>query len=349
MDDEIMIEIPKKQSSPQKTNKKQNKTKKNSSNIKKANKKAAVKQASKNRTSQVEYKEINKKIANGNMKNKKYKKKKINKIFILIILIIITFILLCSSTIFNITVINVSGNNRLTEEEIISLSNIQKHTNLFKMNKLQSIDKLTQNAYIEDVMIKRKFPNTVDIEIKERIPKYMLQFADSYVYINNQGYMLEISNEKLEIPILIGITTDLSNIKAGNRMNTEDLKKMDMVINIFETASSNEIGNLITKIDISDDRNYTLILEKVDDCESGDDAVVMVNGDDGTFKRVFKNENGIILQPLNPTYSPMVYTNEQIEKLPVKVLGIVVEIRRKKRKASGVKGRIGCGARKSFI
>ena len=31
----------------------------------------------------------------------------------------------------------------------------------------------------------------------------------------------------------------------------------------------------------------TLILEKVDDCESGDDCVVMVNGNDGTFKRVF--------------------------------------------------------------
>lgn len=261
MDDEIMIEIPKKESSPKKTTKKQNKTKKNSSNIRKINKKAAVKQASKNRTGQTEYKEINKKITNGNKQNKKHKKKKINKIFLLIILIAITFILLCSSTLFNITVINVRGNNRLTEEEVISLSTIQKHTNLFKMNKLQSIDNLTQNAYIEDVTIKRKFPNTVDIEIKERTPKYMLQFADSYVYINNQGYMLEISNEKLEIPILIGITTDLSNIKAGNRMNTEDLKKMDMVINIFETASSNEIGNLITKIDISDDRNYTLILE----------------------------------------------------------------------------------------
>ena len=76
----------------------------------------------------------------------------------------------------------------------------------------------------------------------------------------------------------------------------------------------------------------TLILEKVDDCESGDDCVVMVNGNDGTFKRVFKNENGIILQPLNPSYSPMVYTNEQIETLPIKILGIVVEFRRKKEK-----------------
>lgn len=76
----------------------------------------------------------------------------------------------------------------------------------------------------------------------------------------------------------------------------------------------------------------TLILEKADNCESGDDCVVMVNGNDGTFKRVFKNENGIILQPLNPSYIPMSYTNEQIENLPVKIIGIVEEIRRKKRK-----------------
>jgi len=77
--------------------------------------------------------------------------------------------------------------------------------------------------------------------------------------------------------------------------------------------------------------NDTLIIEKTDDCENGDDAIVMVNGNDGTFKRVFKNENGIILQPLNPAYAPMIYSNEQIVSLPVKVLGVVVEIRRKKR------------------
>lgn len=75
----------------------------------------------------------------------------------------------------------------------------------------------------------------------------------------------------------------------------------------------------------------TLIIEKTEDCESGDDCVVMVNGNDGTFKRVFKNETGIVLQPLNPTYAPMVYSNEQILSLPVKVLGVVVELRRKKK------------------
>ena len=74
----------------------------------------------------------------------------------------------------------------------------------------------------------------------------------------------------------------------------------------------------------------TIILEKTDDCESGDECCVMVNGSDGTFKKVIKNENGIILQPLKSEYQPMFYTNEQIKLLPVKIIGKVVELRRKK-------------------
>lgn len=76
----------------------------------------------------------------------------------------------------------------------------------------------------------------------------------------------------------------------------------------------------------------TLIVLVQPDCESGDDCIVMVNGNEGTFKRVFKSENGIVLQPLNNQYAPMPYSNEQIEQLPVRILGIVEEIRRKKRR-----------------
>ncbi len=83
-----------------------------------------------------------------------------------------------------------------------------------------------------------------------------------------------------------------------------------------------------------------IILEKVDDCESGQDCVVMVNGNDGTFKKVIKDKEKktIRLQPINtilgsdgkPLYEPITFTEEEIEKLPVKVIGKVVELRRKK-------------------
>lgn len=78
---------------------------------------------------------------------------------------------------------------------------------------------------------------------------------------------------------------------------------------------------------INDD---VIIVLKQDDCESGQDAVVAVNGNNATFKRVFKYDNGITLQPLNNTYMPMFYSNDDIINKPVKILGVVKQIRRDK-------------------
>lgn len=72
----------------------------------------------------------------------------------------------------------------------------------------------------------------------------------------------------------------------------------------------------------------TLIIQLQPDCESGQDAVVYINGYDATLKKVIKKQDCIILQPLNPSYEPRVCSyNDEDE--PVKILGIVVEIRRK--------------------
>lgn len=74
----------------------------------------------------------------------------------------------------------------------------------------------------------------------------------------------------------------------------------------------------------------TIIVLKQDNCENGQDCVVAVNGDDATFKRVFKTDNGITLQPLNNSYMPMFYSNDDVLNKPVKILGVVKQIRRNK-------------------
>ncbi len=198
-----------------------------------------------------------------NNKNKQPKLKKKNKVkvFIFLIFLIILLVLLCSSSLFDIKSIEIYGNNRISKEKIISLSKLEQHTNIFRFNKNEVVEDIKENAYIESIKVNRSLPSTVKITVEEREPTYMLQFADSFVYINTQGYMLEISNEKLNVPILVGFSTDLSNIKAGNRINLDDLKKMDMVLKIYETAKSNDIGELISKIDISNEKNYTITLD----------------------------------------------------------------------------------------
>ncbi len=72
-----------------------------------------------------------------------------------------------------------------------------------------------------------------------------------------------------------------------------------------------------------------VIVRKQEDIDSGDIAIVLVNGDEATIKKVTKFKGGINLVPNNPAYEVMTYTNEQIESLPVNVIGKVVELRAK--------------------
>ena len=199
------------------------------------------------------------------VRNRELKRKKlmlrILKFSILAILIIGAIVFAMVSPIFNVTNIIVSGNSKLTTAEVISLSGIENNQNIFRISRSRVINNVKQNAYVNTVEIHKSYPGTIEIVVEERLPNFMLQFGNGYVYINNQGYMLEISNEKLTLPIITGYSTSQDSLVAGNRLVEEDLAKLGTAIRIMNAAQSNEISNLITTIDISDSNNYTLYLE----------------------------------------------------------------------------------------
>ena len=73
-----------------------------------------------------------------------------------------------------------------------------------------------------------------------------------------------------------------------------------------------------------------VIIRQQNNVENGEIAVVLVNGQDATVKQIIKQDGGIFLNGFNPSvYTPVFYTNEQIEELSVVILGKVIELRRK--------------------
>ena len=191
--------------------------------------------------------------------NKKPKKKniklKIVKWIFLLAILATAIILFMLSSVFNIT-----NNNKISEQEIISLSGLTKNENMFKVLNKKVEESIEQNPYIENVKITKTISGTVNLEVTERVATYMLKFANGYVYINNQGYMLEISQEPLELPIISGFKTPTENIKEGNRLVVEDLKELENVIKIMEIAKTTSVGAIIAEIDISDPTNYKIII-----------------------------------------------------------------------------------------
>ena len=60
-----------------------------------------------------------------------------------------------------------------------------------------------------------------------------------------------------------------------------------------------------------------------------DIVIVLINGDDGTCKQYYRFDDHIELKPFNPMYKPLVFTKEEVDRLPVQILGKVVELRGK--------------------
>lgn len=197
---------------------------------------------------------------------------------------------------------------------------------------LRQVDYKSDVSFSHLSMIENGSRKPSPLTLKELAKIYNLDYIDLY---EKAGYLDLAEKERLgtKNPSSSAVVFVYGTIPAGIPMeciediiDTEEISA-DMLRGNKQYFGLKIKGNSMYPDYLDGD---TIILEKTDDCESGDECCVMVNGSDGTFKKVIKNENGIILQPLNSEYQPMFYTNEQIKSLPVKIIGKVVELRRKK-------------------
>ncbi len=75
--------------------------------------------------------------------------------------------------------------------------------------------------------------------------------------------------------------------------------------------------------------NDIIIVKQQEDANSGDIVIALINGDDATCKKLMKYNAGIGLIPFNSKYEPMIFSNQDVIEKPVKIIGKVVELRRK--------------------
>lgn len=198
--------------------------------------------------------------------------------------------------------------------------------NIFSLNlkRIMSKQNKNQNDVIKDLEIKQS--TFSDWYLGKRIPRMnvIFQLAE-YFKVDIRDLIDEPKlNRGNRIPIF-------SKIPAGIPIELiEDVIDYEELDPKMFTGDKEYFG-----VRVSGDSMYPeyrdkdiLIVLKTEDCESGQDCIVMINGNDGTFKRVKKTEEGIILQPLNPNYEIKFYSNKEIEELPIRIIGVVKEIRR---------------------
>ena len=245
-------------------------------------------------------------------RKRKRTKNNISKIIIIFLLLAGTAIFAMISPIFNIEEIEVIGNEKLDESTIISLSGELEGKNIFQISKKKVINNIKDNPYIDSVTIKRNLPGTLQINIEERKTAYQIKVINSYVYINYQGYILEVSSKEADVPIIEGFQTEQDTLLNGKKLSDKDIEALRIILRIMETAKSAEVSKLISKISIQNNE-YILELKKenkivylgnatdltdrmtyvkiIVDKENGKTGKVFVNGDiNSGFKPYFREE-----------------------------------------------------------
>ena len=133
-----------------------------------------------------------------------------------------------------------------------------------------------------------------------------------------------IEPKGIEIPVLGKVAAGIPIEMIEDIIDTEEITE-DMALN-------GEYFGLKINGDSMEPRLYkgdVVIVRQQEDADSGDIVIVAINGDDATCKRLLKSSDGITLLSLNPKYSPIVLSNKDIIKKPVRIIGKVVEVRGK--------------------
>ena len=132
------------------------------------------------------------------------------------------------------------------------------------------------------------------------------------------------NTQGVKIPVLGSVAAGIPISAIQDIIDEEEISE--------ELASTGEFFGLVIKGDSMSPiitNGDTVIVRSQPDAENGDIAIVLVNGDEATCKKIKKTPEGVMLIPLNPDYEPTFYSNKQIEQLPVRIIGKVVEQRRK--------------------
>lgn len=191
-----------------------------------------------------------------------------------------------------------------------------------------SIEINVPNTTIDSILKRGVYNSNVENVIK--ICKGLDISVDKLIDENMVVKNIEIQNEENNVEMIPVFGT----IKAGIPIESQS-----DIIDYVDIPKKWTMGNKkFFSLKISGDSmipkyqpNDTVIFEQNEDIEAykNKDVAVMINGTESTFKKILINEQGIVLVPYNSDYEMMMFTKEQVEQLPIKVVGIAREKRTK--------------------
>lgn len=181
---------------------------------------------------------------------------------------------------------------------------------------------ILKNYLCESIFTNISYNEKLLYEDNQKINNLLIDFIKSNIkFIESTIEELHYNDNdsKCMIPITDNISNNFEQLKANATEFLEiaqkykNKKMFGYKITNDEMSMKYELGNIA-------------LVELTNNFLNDDDVIVIINKK-VVLRRIRKNENGIIIQALNPVYGSEFYSNEEIQTKDIQIIGKIIGIK----------------------
>ncbi|WPX09550.1 cell division protein FtsQ/DivIB [Anaerocellum danielii] len=232
------------------------------------------------------------------------------KISVLLMLGVVFSLFIFNLDYFNVKNFSIHNLQRVKKNDIIKIIQQYQNQNILSVNTKDLKQKLLENPEIEDVIIKRKLPDTIVIYVYEKRTVGLIKYLNSYIEIDKNGYVIRIEGDLPQYSIVFeGLK--VTQAAVGNKIIVTDEVLLQKAIDVAQGLLR------FNALKVFKVKELIVLLKNISDVQLKMDKLTIKLGDGsdidyklrllkGVYDKLPKNVEGVITLNSNgiATFTP---------------------------------------------
>ena len=198
----------------------------------------------------------------GYYQKKPQKKGLDQKIVIALVLVVVVAACVLFSPLFSVKKIEVNGASQFTTSALCEKIGLSKGDNLLLFSKGRAEKTLEKSPYIASAKLSAKLPHTMKITIKERKARGYVPYMGSYLYIDEEGRVLEVAGSCRDaLPLVKGLKFD--SFTEGEILPVQNTDALAVILEISQLMEKYELLDEVVEIDVSKPKDIYAYVNQV--------------------------------------------------------------------------------------
>src|SRR5215467_1003329 len=125
---------------------------------------------------------------------------------------------------FRVRTIDITGLTTLTREEVLYLLGLTEETTLWQLDLPRMGTRLTHHPYIKSVVLRREFPQTLRVTVRERSPYLVVSSRDQRMLVDEEGVVLRAFVPEQDPKVPQVILPQPQALEPGMRLRQQEVQ-----------------------------------------------------------------------------------------------------------------------------